>query len=150
MGNASRRRRVGVAVVGLGGAVATTAVAGVELMRHGGNSMTGLPLADVAVPAPGSARITRRCPGCSWASIGYAMCRSRRETRWRTTALPTHFPTTRPTPYLKISDVCLYLRNLGRIFRGGVRTQQDDRPSLRPTPTLPFVDFRECAFWALR
>ena len=50
MMNASRRRRVGVAVVGLGGAVATTAVAGVELLRHGGNSMNGLPLADVAVP----------------------------------------------------------------------------------------------------
>ena len=50
MVNASRRRRVGVAVVGLGGAVATTAVAGVELMRRGGNSMSGLPLADIAVP----------------------------------------------------------------------------------------------------
>lgn len=50
MVNASRRRRVGVAVVGMGGAVATTAVAGVALMRHGANSMSGLPLADVSVP----------------------------------------------------------------------------------------------------
>jgi myo-inositol-1-phosphate synthase len=38
-------RRVGVAVVGLGGAVATTAVAGVELLRRGAVSTEGLPLA---------------------------------------------------------------------------------------------------------
>jgi myo-inositol-1-phosphate synthase len=47
---AAKRRRVGVAVVGLGGAVATTAAAGVELLRRGTNRMDGLPLADVAVP----------------------------------------------------------------------------------------------------
>jgi myo-inositol-1-phosphate synthase len=40
-------QRIGVAVVGLGGAVATTAVAGVELMKLGANSTDGLPLADV-------------------------------------------------------------------------------------------------------
>ncbi|MEH1164034.1 inositol-3-phosphate synthase [Micromonospora sp. CPCC 205539] len=38
-------RRVGVAVVGLGGAVATTAVAGVELLRLGTGDTSGLPLA---------------------------------------------------------------------------------------------------------
>ncbi len=41
------RRRVGVAVVGLGGAVATTAVAGIELLRLGLAGTDGLPLADV-------------------------------------------------------------------------------------------------------
>ena len=50
MSEAVRRRRVGVAIVGLGGAVATTAVAGVELLRRGTNRMDGLPLAHVAVP----------------------------------------------------------------------------------------------------
>src|SRR4028118_155774 len=38
-------RRVGVAVVGLGGAVATTAVAGLELVRIGAAGTSGLPLA---------------------------------------------------------------------------------------------------------
>lgn len=38
-------RRVGVAVVGLGGAVATTAIAGVELLRLGLAGTEGLPLA---------------------------------------------------------------------------------------------------------
>ncbi|MFC5137293.1 inositol-3-phosphate synthase [Actinomycetospora rhizophila] len=40
------RARTGVAIVGLGGAVATTAVAGVEMMRLGGIGTAGLPLAD--------------------------------------------------------------------------------------------------------
>ena len=44
-------RRVGMAVVGLGGAVATTAVAGLELLRLGAVGIEGLPLADL--PAPG-------------------------------------------------------------------------------------------------
>lgn len=38
--------RLGVAVIGLGGAVATTAVAGIEMIKAGSNSLTGLPLAD--------------------------------------------------------------------------------------------------------
>jgi myo-inositol-1-phosphate synthase len=41
---------VGVAIVGLGGAVASTAAAGVELLRRGSNRMDGLPLAHVSVP----------------------------------------------------------------------------------------------------
>ncbi len=40
-------RRVGIAVVGLGGAVATTAVAGLELLRQGAVAPDGLPLAGV-------------------------------------------------------------------------------------------------------
>ena len=43
-------RRVGLAVVGLGGAVATTAVAGLELLRLGAVGAEGLPLADVDAP----------------------------------------------------------------------------------------------------
>ena len=43
-------RRLGVAVVGLGGAVATTAVAGIEVIRRGSNRLEGLPLAEVSVP----------------------------------------------------------------------------------------------------
>src|SRR4028118_2317450 len=38
-------RRIGIAIVGLGGAVATTAVAGVELMKRGLIEKDGLPLA---------------------------------------------------------------------------------------------------------
>lgn len=38
--------RTGVAIVGLGGAVATTAIAGVEMMRLGSIGPAGLPLAD--------------------------------------------------------------------------------------------------------
>ena len=41
--------RLGVAVIGLGGAVATTALAGVEMIRAGSNSLEGLPLADRSV-----------------------------------------------------------------------------------------------------
>jgi len=40
-------RRIGVLVVGLGGAVATTAAAGIEMVRAGSNDMAGLPLAGV-------------------------------------------------------------------------------------------------------
>ena len=43
-------QRLGVAVVGLGGAVATTAIAGLELIKSGVNRLDGLPLADLAVP----------------------------------------------------------------------------------------------------
>ena len=42
-------RRLGVLVVGLGGAVASTAVAGIELLRAGSNDLAGLPLANVGV-----------------------------------------------------------------------------------------------------
>ena len=47
---AAKRRKVGVAIIGLGGAVATTAAAGVEILRKGGNRLDGLPLANVSVP----------------------------------------------------------------------------------------------------
>ncbi len=43
--------RVGVAIVGLGGAVATTTVAGIELLRHGLIGYEGLPLANAAPEA---------------------------------------------------------------------------------------------------
>jgi len=42
-------RRVGTAIVGLGGAVATTAVAGLELLRLGAVGADGLPLAGLTV-----------------------------------------------------------------------------------------------------
>ena len=48
-GPARASGKVGVAVVGLGGAVATTAIAGVEMLKSGSNDLTGLPLADLAV-----------------------------------------------------------------------------------------------------
>ncbi len=43
-------RRVGVLVVGMGGAVATTAAAGIEMLRAGSNDMAGLPLASTTAP----------------------------------------------------------------------------------------------------
>lgn len=46
----AKRRKVGVAVVGMGGAVATTAAAGLEILRLGANRMDGLPLAHLSVP----------------------------------------------------------------------------------------------------
>jgi len=45
-----KRRKVGVAVVGVGGAVATTAAAGVEILKAGTNRLDGLPLAHLGVP----------------------------------------------------------------------------------------------------
>ncbi|MDP0995211.1 hypothetical protein, partial [Klebsiella pneumoniae] len=42
-------RRVGVAFVGMGGAVATTAIAGIEMIKSGSNRLDGLPLAGVSV-----------------------------------------------------------------------------------------------------
>ncbi|WP_242152254.1 inositol-3-phosphate synthase [Sphingomonas sp. BAUL-RG-20F-R05-02] len=38
--------RLGVAIVGVGGAVATTAIAGIEMIKAGSNSLNGLPLAN--------------------------------------------------------------------------------------------------------
>jgi myo-inositol-1-phosphate synthase len=46
---ASTGRHVGVLVVGLGGAVASTAAAGIEMLRAGSNDLAGLPLANVGV-----------------------------------------------------------------------------------------------------
>jgi len=48
MSLAQSGRKLGVAVVGLGGAVATTAVAGIEVIRRGANRLDGLPLAEVS------------------------------------------------------------------------------------------------------
>jgi len=50
MVSVSKRRKVGVAVVGVGGAVATTAAAGIEILRSGTNRVEGLPLAHLHVP----------------------------------------------------------------------------------------------------
>ena len=47
---AATGRRVGVLVVGVGGAVASTAVAGIEMLRAGSNDMAGLPLAGANAP----------------------------------------------------------------------------------------------------
>ena len=47
--SAQTSRRLGVLVVGLGGAVATTAAAGIELLRSGSNDLAGLPLANLGV-----------------------------------------------------------------------------------------------------
>src|ERR1700712_5434060 len=44
---AATGRRVGVLVVGMGGAVASPAAAGIEMLRAGSNDMAGLPLAGV-------------------------------------------------------------------------------------------------------
>jgi len=44
---ATKGRRVGVLVVGIGGAVASTAAAGIEMLRAGSNDLAGLPLANV-------------------------------------------------------------------------------------------------------
>ena len=64
-----RREKLGVAVVGLGGAVATTAIAGIEMIKAGRNDRTGLPLACClarAGPATrqvGASRVARRTEG---------------------------------------------------------------------------------------
>ena len=50
MSPARSNRKLGVAIVGIGGAVATTAVAGIEVIRRGANRLDGLPLADLAIP----------------------------------------------------------------------------------------------------
>ncbi len=43
-----RNKRMGMAIIGLGGAVATTAVAGIELLRAGAVGTEGLPLASLS------------------------------------------------------------------------------------------------------
>ncbi len=50
MSGVESRRQLGLAVVGVGGAVATTAIAGVEMLKRGGNRADGLPLAGLSVP----------------------------------------------------------------------------------------------------
>ena len=42
--------RLGIAIVGFGGAVSTTAVAGIEMIKAGSNKRDGLPLAHLSVP----------------------------------------------------------------------------------------------------
>jgi myo-inositol-1-phosphate synthase len=55
-------RSVGVAVVGLGGAVATTAVAGLELLRQGVSGSSGLPLAGLRVDGRPAEQMTGLVP----------------------------------------------------------------------------------------
>ena len=43
-------QRLGVAFIGMGGAVATTAIAGIEMIKSGSNRRDGLPLAHLSVP----------------------------------------------------------------------------------------------------
>ena len=45
----STGRHMGVLIVGIGGAVASTAAAGIEMLRAGSNDLAGLPLANVGV-----------------------------------------------------------------------------------------------------
>ena len=71
-------RRVGVMVVGLGGAVATTAAAGIEMLRAGSNDMAGLPLAGVS--APGIAAY-RNLHFAGWDLHGESLDRAVREHR---------------------------------------------------------------------
>jgi myo-inositol-1-phosphate synthase len=54
----SSSRRVGLAIVGLGGAVATTAAAGLELLRTAVVGTDGLPLAELDGQVPGLAAYT--------------------------------------------------------------------------------------------
>ena len=42
--------RLGIAIVGFGGAVSTTAVAGIEMIKAGSNKRDGLPLAHLSIP----------------------------------------------------------------------------------------------------
>ena len=42
--------KFGVALIGMGGAVATTAIAGIEMLKSGWNGLDGLPLADCDAP----------------------------------------------------------------------------------------------------
>jgi myo-inositol-1-phosphate synthase len=51
---AASEGRTGVAVIGLGGAVATTAVAGVEQMRLGSSTTAGLPFPTATTSSPTS------------------------------------------------------------------------------------------------
>ena len=46
MNSNAQSRPLGIAIIGLGGAVGTTAVAGIELIRSGAQAPTGLPLAE--------------------------------------------------------------------------------------------------------
>ena len=48
--SSSSSGRLGVAFVGMGGAVATTAIAGMALIKSGANKLDGLPLAGLSVP----------------------------------------------------------------------------------------------------
>ncbi len=48
--NGQSNQRLGVAFVGMGGAVATTAIAGIEMIKSGSNRFDGLPLAGVSSP----------------------------------------------------------------------------------------------------
>ncbi len=48
--------KLGVAFIGMGGAVATTAIAGIEMIKAGSNGLSGLPLADYDVSGMASYR----------------------------------------------------------------------------------------------
>ena len=75
---ATTGRRVGVLVVGLGGAVASTAAAGIEMLRAGSNDMAGLPLA--AVGAAGIAQY-RNLHFAGWDLHGESLSEAIREHR---------------------------------------------------------------------
>lgn len=136
--------KLGVAVVGLGGAVATTAVAGIAMIRAGSNSLDGLPLADRHVPGMADYRDMRFA---GWDLSGDDLATAARrhgvigEPELADGASSLH--DMRPWPAIGSTDFCQNIDGAHKLVAGGHRAAvaaiQADLQSFRDAQKLDRV-----------
>ena len=119
---ATMGRSLGVLVVGLGGAVASTAVAGIEMLRAGSNDLAGLPLANV-----GTAGLVpyRNIHFAGWDLHGEDLAAAVREHRVldheQTAMVEDKLASMRPWPAVGSQDFCKNVDGTNKISGGGHR-----------------------------
>ncbi len=141
---ASTGRHLGVLVVGLGGAVASTAAAGIEMLRAGSNDLAGLPLANVGVAglAP-----YRNLHFAGWdlhaEDLADAVREHRVLDREQTELVEDSLSAMKPWPAVGSRDFCKNVDGDNKIG-GGHRERRGPDPLRHPQ--LPRVD-RACGTW---
>ena len=115
-------RELGVLVVGVGGAVATTAIAGIEMLRRGSNDFAGLPLADADVPGLVAYRNMRFA---GWDLNGDDLARAAHEHRVleheQADLVAGSLSRIRPWPAVGSTDFCANVDGANKVVAGSHR-----------------------------
>ncbi len=140
--NLGTGRHLGVLIVGLGGAVATTAVAGIEMIRRGSNDFAGLPLANS--DAPGLAAY-RNMEFGGWDLNGDDLCTAAREhhvlDRDQEDMVAEPLSRMRPWPAVGSVDFCANVDGANKVVAGSHRGAVDRiRENIRSYKAASGVD----------
>ncbi len=138
----STGRRLGVLVVGVGGAVATTAIAGIELLRRGSNDFAGLPLADADVPGLAA---YRNMEFAGWDLNGDDLSRAAHEHRVleaeQAELVADKLSRIRPWPAVGSTDFCTNVDGGNKVASGNHRAAIDRiRQDIRDYKTASGID----------